>query len=124
MKLQNLLIIFVIIALPVIIVLSVYVEYQVDTARLKTKYTDKLLGATHDTVVTFQLNTTNNKYSSVSDSLIRDIEASINTFTTSLSSNLGLTGATNSYAMSYVPALVFTLFIHQHLQIMVDSNIR
>jgi len=110
MKLQNILLIFLVIALPVIIILSVYIEYQVDTSLQKSEYSDKLLSATYDTVVTFQLNTTNNKYSSVSDSLIRDIEASINTFSASLAKNLGMGGANKSYSMSYIPALLFTLY--------------
>lgn len=110
MKLQNLLLIFLAISLPVIIILSVYIGYQVDTANLKAEYSDKLLSATYDTVVTFQLNTTNNKYSAVSDTLIRDIEASINKFSMTLSTNLGMTGAHSSYAMSYIPALLFTLY--------------
>ncbi|MCI9365481.1 MAG: hypothetical protein HFJ54_02445 [Clostridia bacterium] len=110
MKLQNLVIIFIVIALPVIIILSVFIEYQVDTVNLKADYSDKLLSATHDTLVTFQMNTTKNKYSSVSDSLIRDIEASINTFATTLSTRLGMSGSNKDYAMSYIPALLFTLY--------------
>lgn len=110
MKLQNLLIIFIIIALPVIIILSVYIEYQVDTATLRASYESKLLGATYDTMMAFQLNTTNNRYSTVSDSLIRDLEATINVFSTSLATSLGLTGTSEGNIMSYVPALVFTLY--------------
>ena len=110
MKLQNLLIIFIIIALPVIIILSVYIEYQVDTATLRASYESKLLGATYDTMMAFQLNTTNNRYSTVSDSLIRDLEATINVFSTSLATPLGLTGTSEGNIMSYVPALVFTLY--------------
>lgn len=110
MKLQNLLIIFIIIALPVIIILSVYIEYQVDTAILRASYDSKLLGATYDTMLTFQLNSTNNKYSTVSDSLIRDLEATINVFSTSLATALGLAGSSQESIMNYVPALVFTLY--------------
>ena len=110
MKLQNLLIIFIIIALPIIIILSVYIEYQVDTAILRASYDSKLLGATYDTMLTFQLNSTNNKYSTVSDSLIRDLEATINVFSTSLATALGLAGSSQESIMNYVPALVFTLY--------------
>ena len=81
MRLQNLLIIFIVIALPVILILTMYIGYQVDTVNLKSMYDSKLLGATYDAMSAFELNTTNNKYSTVSDSLIRDIQASINTFT-------------------------------------------
>lgn len=110
MKLQNLLIIFIIIALPVIIILSVYVEYQVDTATLRASYDSILLGSTYDTMLAFQLNSTNNKYSTVSDSLIRDIEASINIFSTSLATSLGVSGSAESDMLTYVPALLFTLY--------------
>ena len=110
MKLHNLLIIFLVIALPVIIILSVYINYQIDTANLKADYTSRLLKATHDTVATFQLNTTNNKYSTVSDSLIRDIDAALNTFSMSLATNFRLSGTSKNYAMAYVPAVLFTLY--------------
>ncbi len=110
MKLQNLLVIFITIALPVILILSAYVSNQLDTARLKAEYSSRLLDATHDAVTSFQLNSTNNKYSSVADSLLRDIEGSINTFETSLSTNLGYSGGSSSYVMSFIPALVFTLY--------------
>ncbi len=110
MRLQNLLLIFIIIALPVIIILSVYIEYQVDTAILRSSYDSKLLNSTYDTMLAFQLNTTNNKYSTVSDSLVRDLEASINVFATSLATALGVTGYSQSTIMTYVPALLFTLY--------------
>ena len=89
MRLQNLLIIFVVIAIPVLVILSVYVQYQVDAANLQALYDSKFLGATYDMLSAFQLNTTNNKYSTVADSLIRDIEASINVFTDSFGTGLG-----------------------------------
>ncbi len=110
MRLQNLLVIFVIIALPVIIVLSIFINYQIDTARLKSSYSSKLIDATYDTVAAFQLNTNNNTYSSVTDSLMEDIEASSNIFIKSLASNLGVAGASESQMMSYIPALLYTLY--------------
>lgn len=110
MKLQNLLIIFIIIALPVIIILSVYVQFQIDTAMLKASYDSILLGTTYDTMLAFQLNSTNNRYSTVSDSLIRDIEASINVFSTSLATSFGVSGYSKSNMMTNVPALLFTLY--------------
>lgn len=110
MRLQNLIIIFIIIALPVILVLSFYVGYQVDAATLMASYDSKILGATYDTLLAFQLNTTNNKYSTVSDSLVRDIEASITVFSTTLASSLGITGTSSTGILSYVPAILFTLY--------------
>ena len=80
MKLQHLAIIFVIIMLPISMVVTVYIQTQIDTISLQSKYSTELQTATHDAIKAFQLNTINNKYSSLSDSKIRDIEASINTF--------------------------------------------
>lgn len=110
MRLQNLLIIFVAIALPVMIILQVFIGYQIDTVNLRTQYDNKLLGATYDTMTAFQLNTTNNIYSTVSDTLIRDIEASINIFTMQFGSSFGKTGTSKSTILNYVPALLFTLY--------------
>ncbi len=110
MRLQNLLIIFVVIALPVIIILSVYVQYQVDAVYMQASYDSTFLGATYDMLSAFQLNSTNNKYSTTSDSTIRDLEASINVFVNSFGSALGLRGTSKANVMTYVPALLFTLY--------------
>ncbi len=110
MRLQNLIIIFIVIALPVILILSVYVNYQIDAANLQASYDSTFLGATYDMLSAFQLNSTNNKYSTVSDSLIRDIEASINVFSNSFGTGLGLRGTSKANVMNYVPAILFTLY--------------
>lgn len=89
MKIQNLAIIFVIIILPISLVVSAYIGAQIDTINLQTEYSTKLQTATADAIKAFQLNTINNKYSTVSDSKIRDIEASISTFYNSLGTELG-----------------------------------
>lgn len=110
MKLQHLIIIFLAIALPVIIVLSFYVTMQVDTARLRVNYNDYLSGAAHDTIVAFQQNTLGDKYSTVADTKIRDIEAALNVFSMRMATSFGSTGASTSEMMACVPALVFTLY--------------
>ena len=110
MKLQNLIIIFLAIAIPVIIILSVYVELQVETATLRAKYNKYLDNAAHDTVVAFQLNTINDEYASVADTKIKDIEGALNVFSSRLATSFGSTGAAKSYMMTYVPALLFTLY--------------
>ncbi len=110
MKLQNLCIIFLAIALPVIIILSVYVSFQVDTVALKTRYDDYLTNASHETIMAFQLNTANNEFLTVSDAKIRDIEAALNIFSSTLATSFGTTSASRSRIMSYVPALCFTLY--------------
>lgn len=90
MKLQNMTIIFSIIVIPITLILSAYIGVQIDTAVLAQKYDTKLLDATHDAVVAFELNTINNKYSTNADSLRRDIKAAVNTFSTSLSAGFGM----------------------------------
>ena len=111
MKLQHLAIVFVIIIMPISLIMASYIQNQIDAIELQTALDNSLINATYGAVKAFQLNTTNNKYSSISDSKIRDIEASVNTFYNSL-----LTSMDTKYALSssdlyeYVPALLFTLY--------------
>ena len=57
MKLQSLGIVFAIIILPMVIILTYYVQMQVDTIALQTSYDSKLLKATHDAMSAFEINT-------------------------------------------------------------------
>lgn len=107
MKLQYLAVIFIIIVLPIALVLSFYLQTHIDVINLQADYKAKLNSATYDAVKAFQLNTTNSYYSSVSDSKIRDVEASVNTFYNSLTANLNYT---KSELSAYVPAIVYTLY--------------
>ena len=110
MRLQNLIIIFIVLALPVLITLQLFVNYQVDTANLRAQYDSKLLGATYDMLQAFQLNSTADKYSTVSDSLIRDVEAAIAIFNKTFASSLGIAGQSQEQGLSAVPVLLFTLY--------------
>lgn len=110
MKLQHLIIVFLVIMLPMALIMSQYTGLQIDTLATKTKYDTALLGATFDTMSAFELNTVNSDKSSVIGEEIRDLEAVISTFSTSLSSSMGLSGAANNYILSYVPAIVFGLY--------------
>ena len=107
MKIQYIAVIFVVIILPIAMVMSSYIGSQIDTITLQTEYNTKLTEATYDAIKAFQINTVNNRYSTVSDSKIRDIEASINTFYSSLSNNEYLS---REELQMYVPALVYTLY--------------
>lgn len=110
MKIQYLAIIFVIIILPISIVISSYIQTQIDTISLQTTYSTKLQTATADAIKSFQLNTINNKYSTVSDSKIRDIEASISTFYNSLGTELGASGYSKDTLKEYIPAILYTMY--------------
>lgn len=110
MKLQHLAIIFVIIILPISLVVGEYIQSQIDTIYLQTSYNKKLQDATYDAIKAFQLNTINNKYSSISDSKIRDIEASINTFYNSIGTSMGSTGYDKDSLKEFIPAIVYTMY--------------
>ncbi len=90
MKIQNLAVIFVIIILPISLVLTAYVQYQIQTVELQISYDTKLTNATYDALKAFQLNTVNSSTSDLSNSKIRDIEASVNTFFNSIASNFSV----------------------------------
>lgn len=110
MKLQHLAIIFVIIILPISIVLSAYTDHQIKIIAYQAQYSSHLLNATYDSIKAFQLNTINNKYSTIGNSKIRDIEAAIKIFYGSLATNLGSSGYTEKDLQSYTPAILFTLY--------------
>lgn len=110
MKLQHFAIIFIIIILPISLIMGEYIGSQIDTIYLQTQYSKRLQDSTLDAVKAFQLNTLNNKYSSISDSKIRDIEASINTFYNSLSSAMGSNGLNEDALKEYIPAMIYTLY--------------
>lgn len=110
MNLQTMSIILIIIVLPITLILTAYTKIQIDTIALQTQYRTKLSDATYDAVTAFQINTVNNSYSTVSDSMRRDVSAVIQTFITSLATNLGMSGTDETFIKPYIPAIVFTLY--------------
>ena len=110
MKLQNLAVIFIIIILPISMILNVYTRNQVKTLKLQISYDSKLNNATYDALKAFQLNTINSDTSDLANSKLRDIEASVNTFFTSIASNFNMAGYNQDELKEYVPALVYTMY--------------
>lgn len=110
MKLQHLAVIFVIIIMPISIVMSAYIGNQINAINLQNSYDANLINATYDAVKAFQLNTTNNKYASISNSKIRDIEASVNVFYNSLNTSMSGYSLAAKDLEDYVPAMLFTLY--------------
>lgn len=110
MKIQYLAVLFVLIIVPISLVMASYIQNQIDVIMLQTQYDTSLISATYDAVKAFQLNTTNNKYSSISDSKIRDIKASINTFYNSLNTSMLEYSSAASDLQGYTPAILFTLY--------------
>ena len=110
MKIQDLAIIFIIIILPISIVLATYTQYQIQTINTQTLYDNKLSSATYDAIRAFQINTSENQLSELSNSKIRDLEGSVSTFRNSIMSAFSLDGYSNDELNSYIPALVYTLY--------------
>lgn len=110
MKLQHLAIIFIIIIVPISFVLSEYLHIHIQTIEYQTQYDTRLMNATHDAANAFQINTANNRYSTVGNSKIRDIEASISTFYNSLGTSMGASGYTANDLHDYTPAILCTLY--------------
>ena len=112
MKLSNLSVIFIVIAIPLILILSYYISLQRDTINLQTSYNTKLLESTKEAIEAFEINTVewNEAYSETEDSKRRDIMAAINTFTTSLANNLGVSGTSKEFLLTNIPAVAFTLY--------------
>ena len=110
MKLQHLAIIFVIIILPISLIVGEYIHSQINTINLQTSYSSKLQTATYDAMQSLKLNTINSKYSTVSDSKLRDIEASISTFYKSLGQEIKLNSYTREALTEYTPAILYTMY--------------
>ncbi len=107
MKLQYIAVIFIVIIIPIVIITTTYINSQITTITLQNKYNTKLTDATYDAIKAFRINTVNNRYSSISDSKIRDIEAAVSTFFNTLTSTGDLSKRDID---AYVPALLFTLY--------------
>lgn len=121
MKLQYIAVIFVIIIMPISLVMASYIQNQIDAITLQTAYDKNLITATYDAILAFQLNTTNNKYSSISDSKIRDIEASVNTFYNSLNNSMLEYAQTAKDLEGYIPAMLFTLYDGYYIHTSYDN---
>lgn len=112
MKLQNLIIIFIIIILPIIFIFSLYLNLETKTISLQTDYDGKLLGATKEAMEAFEVNTTqwSSKYASLANAKRQILMSSVNTFTTSLASKLGISGTSKENILNYVPAIIFIMY--------------
>lgn len=110
MKLESLIVFFLIIIIPITIVLSEYVNKRIETEKTELSYNTKLLNSTHDAIKEYQLRTINDEFSYDANNKILDIESAINTFFTSLNSNFGFTGYNTEAMKEYVPAVGFTLY--------------
>lgn len=110
MKIQSLAIIFIIIILPISLILASYTKTRVETISLQSQYDSKLNDATHDALKAYQLNSFSSDTSDYTNSKIRDIKGSVNTFFNSMSTNFATLGYTKETLQNYVPAIVYTMY--------------
>lgn len=110
MKIQSLAIIFIIIILPISLVMQTYIQNRIDTLSMQSQYDSKLTGATYDALKAYQLNSFNSDTSYLTNSKMRDIEASVNTFFSSLATNFSTLGYNKETLQGYVPAVVYTMY--------------
>ena len=109
MKLQYLIIIFLLIMAPIYVVFSKYVDVRTDNIKVQNMYDSKLMDATYDAVKAFQSNTINS-YKYVPESRVRFSKAAVNSFFTSLNLAFGFNGEKSSLMNEYVPAVVLTMY--------------
>ena len=110
MKVDGLGVVLAIILLPIILVVSYYIQLQVDTIATENSYDTSLLNATYDAMYAFEINTANEELSSVADSLRSIILASNNVLLNSLATNLGISNASKEHLQPYIPAVLYTLY--------------
>ena len=110
MKLQNLTIIFIIIILPIILVLSAYIGYEIKTISKQNMYNTGVISATHDAIFSFELNTKSDDYKSNPEKKRSYIKSAVKTFENSLSTTCNLGLYNNETIEEYIPAIVFGLY--------------
>lgn len=110
MKIQGLAIMFIILILPISLVLGSYTQSRVQTLSLQASYDSKLNDATYDALKAYQINSLNSDTSDYTNSKFRDINASVNTFFNTMSTNFSSMGYTKETLQNYVPALVYTMY--------------
>ena len=110
MKIQSLAVMFIILILPISLVLASYTQNRVKILQTQASYDSKLNDATYDALKAYQLNSLNSDTSDYTNSKMRDIKASINTFFNSMSTNFATLGYTKDTLQTYIPALVYTMY--------------
>lgn len=113
MKVQNLAIIFLVITIPLIMILSYYLDLQRDTLELQAEYDTKLGDATKEGIKAFEVNTVDwSEWVSqrTNETARRNAMATINTFITSLSNNLNISGTAREFMENYIPAIAVTMY--------------
>lgn len=113
MKLQNLIIIFIIIIIPIVLIFTLYLNLETKTILLQTNYDEKLIEAAKEAVESLEINTTewtNEETATLANQKRKNVENSIKTFITSLSNKFGISGTSEELILNYVPAIVYIMY--------------
>ena len=110
MKIEHLAVVFVLIILPIDIVLGLYLDAQMNTIRNQAMYDSKLVDCVYDAMKVYQSNSIADTENDVVTAKMENIEASANTFLSSLQTSFGLDGYKASVMQEYVPAVVYTMY--------------
>lgn len=108
MKIQNLAIIFLVIILPILMILGYYLKLQEDTLTKQSEYNAKLSSSVKEGIKAYEINTVNWREQRGEER--RNVNASVNTFLTSLANNLNISGTSKEYMVNYVPAVAVTMY--------------
>ena len=112
MKIQHLAVIFLVIAIPLIVVVSYYLVLQRETLELQTEYNAKLSEATKEAVKAFEVNTVdwNDKKNDTADRNRNTVKATLSSFTTSLANQLNKSGTAREFMDENLPAIAVTMY--------------
>lgn len=110
MKLQELVVIFVIIIFPITLLLSFYISTGTKTLTYQSLYDHGLITATHDAIYAFELNTTNDAYSDNAETKRNILKASVKQFEKSLANTCGISAYHVDDIEEYIPAILFGMY--------------
>lgn len=110
MKLQNLVIIFLLIILPMMLVYTINYNGQMKTLRLQAQYNEALKNATYDAIKAFEENTLSDSLSGNAESKRDNIKAAMNMYIKSLAASSGFSAYNENDIKEYIPAVVFGLY--------------
>lgn len=123
MKVAPIIAIALLIIVPMSVILISYSNNQLKTLQYQVSYDTKLRNSTYDAVKAFQSNMSNSMTSDLANSKMRDIEASINVFYTSLTSNFSTSGYSKETLKNYIPAIVYTLYDGYYIYSAYDNKL-
>lgn len=110
MKLQELVVVFAIIIVPITFLLSFYISTGTKTLTYQSLYDHGLLTATHDAIYAFELNTTNDAYSDNAETKRNILKSSVKQFEKSLVNACGIASYNVNEIEEYIPAIVFGMY--------------